>query len=210
VITLMVNYYAEDPGPAIRSAELHLPIDRVVALDGRYAGFPPLLGEQAGEPAFLSEHEKRCRMLELAGDPDPRRWLFWLDCDERVIYSTPILDHQLVGLDSDVGCVDFIEPVQRDAPGLEDPRRGRRDRHVPLPRLIRHLPGLAYRNRHDYLIDASGRCLIGWKPENAVPAADVDVIVVHERWRQGRARREAKEAFYVGPIRTAESKPVER
>lgn len=213
MITLLVNYYAEDPAPAIASAKEHLPIDRVVKLNGRYEGFPEIRAQFAGEQVFESEHAKRNAMLELAGPPDLDRWLLWLDCDERVIYGSPTLDLQLQRIrrepfGGDVAGVRFIEPLSPSTPGLTDPRRGARDHEIEaFPRLIRHLPGLRYTHRHDHLEDGEGRLLIGWASELPMDPEPVDVIVVHRR-TQPAWRVRMKQEFYTGPVRQAESRPV--
>jgi hypothetical protein len=213
MITLMVNYYCEDPKPAIASARANLPVDRIVKLHGRYEGFPDMGCDRLDGKAdvFSSEHAKRNVMLALAGPPDPDRWLLWLDCDERVIYGSPVIEQQLRRIKrepfgGDVAGVRFIEPLT-PRPSLEDPRRGIRDHVIDaFPRLIRHLPGLEYRERHDRLLDGDGRLLVGWATELPMEPEEVDVIVVHLPRAQTEERIAAKDSYYLGPIRQAESR----
>lgn len=209
MITLLVSYYAEDPEPAILSAQRWLPIDRVVAKEGRWKGFPPLQGEEMAGAPFASEHHKRNVMLAEAGPADPDRWLMILDCDELVLYASPSIGLQLERCEQDVAGVVFVDPLWPDAPGLEHPGRRVRDHIVEaFPRLIRHLPELAFTYRHDHLENTrTGSLLIGWESERPQPPAQVDVTVLHTR-KQSDERVAAKHEFYSGPHRQLESRPV--
>jgi hypothetical protein len=214
VITLMVNVHDEDPAPAITSARTWIPaIDELVVQHGRYAGFP---GPRIG-PEFESEHVKRNRMLERAREhASPDRFLLWLDCDERVTYASPQLAGELARCEGDVVGLRFIHPLAPDkfaaafTPGLGMPGRSFRDHVTPCfpGRIFRHLPGLEFRHRHDYLVDRdSGRALMGWSEEVVErPSEVVDLDVAHFWWTQPAARREAKERYYAGPTRQAESR----
>lgn len=202
----MVNFYAEDPEPAVASAMQWIPsIGHQVLMNGRYDGFKNLDGGRA--PLFASEHVKRNAMLAAAERwASPDRWLLWLDCDERVTYASPTLRLQLERLAGDVAGVRFVQPLDPNAPGLRHPGRRVRDKVVTLPRLIRHLPGLRYRHRHDYLVDGSGNLLVGWEDEGPAQPDLVDLAIVHTN-TQTSERVEAKHAYYAGPVRSAESQP---
>lgn len=217
MITLLVNWYAEDPEPAIRSAKKQLPIiDRVVKLEGRYEGFPEI--DIIGYPqarVFPSEHAKRNELIWKAGPPDENRWLMFLDCDERVVYASPAIEEQLkrlwrLPMGGDVAGVRFVEPLTRAAaPGLNDPRRSCRDHVIEaFPRLVRHLPGLEFTERHDHLVDGEGRLLIGWASELPMEPDPVDIMIVHLK-TQSAERIAAKKAYYRGPTRTTESKRIQ-
>jgi hypothetical protein len=219
VITLLVNVYNEDPGPAIASAyeQLGPLLDRQYVLEGRYAGFPDL--DQGAAAVFASEHAKRNAMLAMLGEPDPSRWLFWLDSDERVSRASPMLRYQLERTSENIVGVRFVDPLPPDpelVPALADPRRRLRDTVADnfKGRLYRHLPGLEYRGRHDNLY-LGETLLSGWRYSNVskaahelVPAEQVDLELVHLWWLQPGERQEAKHAFYTGPIRTSEMQPA--
>jgi hypothetical protein len=215
VITLMVNAYAEDPQPAIDSARDWIgAIDRTVVVHGRYEGFPELAGGFGH--VYRSEHVKRNHMLaQAAAWASPERWLLWLDCDERVTYATPQLAGQLARVRGDVAGLRFVEPLPPEAfvslvPGLGAPGRSFRDSVTACfgGRLVRHLPQLEYVHRHDHLVDrASGRLLMGWASEGVEPVVQtVDLQIAHLWWMQPASRRSAKQGFYSGAERTAESR----
>jgi hypothetical protein len=155
-------------------------------------------------------------MLEIARPHAARdRFLLWLDADERVTYASPQLPEQLRRCRGDVVGFRFIHPLPPDQhldlmPGFGAPGRTIRDRvDERWPgRLFRHLATLEFRHRHDYLVDtATGRTLMGWAEENVTQIAEtVDLEFVHLWWAQPEERRAAKQAFYTGQIRDAESK----
>lgn len=217
MITLLVSFYAQDPGPAVASARAAIPaIDQVVCLDGRYDGFQPF-GD--GGAVFATEHAKRNELLRLARPyADPERWLLILDCDERISYASPQLPRQLRRHQGDVAHPRFVEPLPPDdsdmraiVEALDHPGRGVRDSVSVIPRLIRHLPGLEYRHRHDFLIDTgTGRQLLGWDVEGVTwpRAPDVDLDIIHLWWDIGQERRAAKALYYGSALRKAENTAV--
>lgn len=217
MISLLVSYYAQDPGPAIESALRWVPaIDNVVQLDGRYDGFEPMPGFE-DSPVFATEHEKRNALLRAADEtapsgPGPDRWLLILDCDELVTYASPQLPRQLEMIEGDVGGARTIEPLPPDTTdigkllaGLGEPGRSVRDRVHTMPRLIRHLPGLEYRHRHDFLVAADGRQLLGWDVEGVKTPPAVDLELVHLWWDLPEERKTAKALYYSGATRKAEN-----
>lgn len=213
----MVSYYAQDPEGAIASCLRWVPaIDNVCTLDGRYDGFEPMPGFE-DSPVFASEHEKRNALLRMADDtapggPSADRWLLIMDCDERVTYASPQLPMQLKVHQEDVAGCRAIEPLPPDTTelgkllaGLGEPGRSVRDRVHPVPRLIRHLPGLEYQNRHDFMVTPDGKQLLGWPNEGIRKPVNVDLEYVHFWWDLPQERVNAKAMFYASPQRTSEN-----
>lgn len=216
-ITLLVSYYAQDPQPAIDSVARWVPaVDNVCLLEGRYAGFDELPGH-FGTAVFDSEHAKRNELLRMADDtapggPGADRWLLIMDCDERVTYASPQLPRQLdLQLEDTAGCR-AIEPLPPETTelgrllaGLGKPGRSVRDRTHLVPRLIRHLPGLEYRHRHDFLVTPDGKQLLGWTSEGVDPPTPVDLQYVHLWWDLPEDRRNAKAIYYSSQTRKEEN-----
>lgn len=218
MITLLISYYAQDPEPAVASALRWMPaIDNVCTLEGRYEGFELMSGDDGTGNVFESEHEKRTELLRMAdetapGGPSKDRWLFILDCDEHVIYGSPQLHNQLKMVQDDVAGAHAIEPLPPDTTdlgkllaGLGEPGRSVRDHTVTVPRLIRHLPGLEYRNRHDFLVKSDGTQLLGWENEGIKKPQIMDLQYVHFWWDLPTERKNAKAMFYSSGIRQQEN-----
>lgn len=218
MITLLVSYYAQDPQPAIDSARHWIPsIDHVAALDGRYAGFEPMTGYEAAK-VYANEHTKRNVLLRQAdalvypAHAGQDRWLLVLDCDERITYASPQLPRQLEMTAGHVAGCRAIEPLPPDTTalgkvlaGLGQPGRSVRDRVLPMPRLIRHIPGLEYRHRHDFLVTPDGEQLLGWDVEGIEKPPMVDCEYVHLWWDLPEERKNAKAIYYSGPERQKEN-----